>query len=86
MTQHVAGFVQPVIEAYAQPKEASKCETSANRRELEDKIRTLESHLRSLPDADLYGNVRRQLAQAISDAKSKINAAKPVALRLESCR
>ena len=49
-------------------------------------IRTLESHLRSLPDADWYGNVRRQMAQEISDAKSKINAAKPVGLRLESCR
>ena len=85
MTQHVAGFVQPAIESYAQPKEANKCEASANRSELEDQIRTLESHLRSLPDADLYRNVRRQMAQEISDAKSKINAAKPVGLRLESC-
>ena len=66
---------------------ATSCPSGdVNRKALEDKIRTLDGMLRSLPENSMFENVRQQIMKDIADTKGKINAAKPVGLRLEGCR
>ena len=60
--------------------------TESERKDLEEKIRTLESLIKTLPDGSMYDKVKNQMRTDITDAKSKINAGKPAGLRLEGCR
>ena len=75
-----SGIGHTVCPAMSNPSE------DLNRKVLEDKIRTLEGMLRSLPENAMFGNVREQITTDIAETKVKINAAKPVGLRLEECR
>ena len=86
LIQEATNTGQPTMPSQINQDQPSMVDAPPTRKDLEEKIRTLEAHLKNLPSGALYEGIRKQFVQEISDAKTRINAAKPAGLRLESCR
>ena len=87
--QQAAGMLKETLNVRSAGKEVAGVQNISiepEKKVLEDKIKNFEMTLKSLPDTLAYAPIRQSINAEIVDAKRQINAAKPLGLRLESCK